>query len=81
MKVNNYIFNSTAKIGNLLLVKNFLENNQIPKDIDNIYFSYLVFQNNIWKLFKSCKIALMLAYGKGYTEIANYFMCKKFKTS
>ena len=33
MKTNEYLINEAAKIGNLFLVKYFLENHQIPKDI------------------------------------------------
>ena len=33
MKINDYLINEAAKIGNIFIVKYFLENNQIPKDI------------------------------------------------
>ena len=33
MKINDYLINEAAEIGNLFLVKYFLEKNQIPKDI------------------------------------------------
>ena len=33
MKINDSLINEAAKIGNLFLVKYFLENNQIPNDI------------------------------------------------
>ena len=33
LKINKNIINEEAKIGNLFLIKYFLENNQIPKDI------------------------------------------------
>ena len=33
MKTNDSLISEAAKIGNIFLVKHFLENNQIPKDI------------------------------------------------
>ena len=36
---------------------------------DNVYFSNLIFQNNIWNFFKLFETALMFASRDGYKEI------------